>query len=108
MRRAGGHGWTPRACAEQGLRSAMNARHGGRAGSELHGRMLAMTFGCPGPNPVHRIHQRARQRMHRTPDSSPFALFAPPLQARMRYVMVETRAQALEDFVLDAKQSIEH
>ena len=42
--------------------------------------------------------------MHRTPDSSPFALFAPPLQARMRYVMVETRAQALEDFVLDAKQ----
>jgi len=23
MRRTGGHGWTPRACAEQGLRSAM-------------------------------------------------------------------------------------
>jgi hypothetical protein len=41
--------------------------------------------------------------MHRTPDSGSFALFSPPLQARMRYVMIEAGAQALKDFVLDAK-----
>src|SRR5258708_6354214 len=30
MRRAGGHGWPPRACAEQGLRSAMDSRRSGK------------------------------------------------------------------------------
>jgi hypothetical protein len=45
--------------------------------------------------------------MHRTPDNGAFTLLAPPLQARMRYVMVEARSQALEDLALDAKQRIE-
>src|SRR5258707_10877696 len=30
MRRAGGHGWPPRACAQQGLRSAMDSRRSGK------------------------------------------------------------------------------
>ena len=30
MRRAGGHGWPPRACAQQGLRSAMGSRRPGK------------------------------------------------------------------------------
>src|SRR5882724_2844945 len=46
--------------------------------------------------------------MHRTPGGGSFTLLAPPLQARMRNVMVEARAQALENFALNAKQRIEH
>jgi len=34
MRRAGGHGWPPWACAKQGLRSAMDSRRPGKSPSK--------------------------------------------------------------------------
>jgi hypothetical protein len=46
--------------------------------------------------------------MYRTPDSGAFTFLAPPLQARMRDVVIEAGTQARGDLALDAKQGIKH
>jgi hypothetical protein len=46
--------------------------------------------------------------MHRAPASGAFEFLAPPLQARMRYVVIEAGAQAFRHLALDAKQCFEH
>ena len=53
------------------------------------------------------IDERPRQGMRRATAGGPFAFFAPPLQARMRNMVIETRAHAVEHLALNAKQRLE-